>query len=508
MFSRRITFLLAAIVSFAAISTASAQVGNLRVSEVDPDADQAEVLNTGGAFTSTTTYWWCHHFIYSSTIAIGTNFPAAGYKLFSVSGLDDADADLWLYLDASFGSSASLVHGLKYGPASNVGRTYVAVGGGVWPGTSAFVPSPPVGTTLAWDEFGFDPKDWYIDETPSLGSADTVAVATVAPSLVYPASTQDFEGLQLGDMIHTVTDWAWIDASAAPGMFTARVVNDVLGDTSPRGSSTQWLRVRDQDGSDTQNRFYSPDILTDSITTEDYAFTFFVNLEELPPGGNAIKPRLTVQHFDVLFQNAWGIEFTSTEANLIVTDFGGGADTTKLYDMTSPTGVGDWVELKLYTDFTGNTINADVNGAPSGTLPISPALSTELDRLRFCYRGEGTGNINTMLIDDIGFAIVEPTGATTPNAGVVTLGQNYPNPFNPATTIEYHLDSGAFVELRLFDAAGRHVVTLDKGLRAVGGHRVTWDGRDATGRRVASGTYFYQLEAGGELQSRKLLLLK
>jgi PKD repeat protein len=71
------------------------------------------------------------------------------------------------------------------------------------------------------------------------------------------------------------------------------------------------------------------------------------------------------------------------------------------------------------------------------------------------------------------------------------LGQNNPNPFNPQTTISFDLPEQGAVILRVFDVSGRMVRVLVGGeMHDQGRHDVVWNGRDDTGRRVASGTYF------------------
>jgi hypothetical protein len=94
------------------------------------------------------------------------------------------------------------------------------------------------------------------------------------------------------------------------------------------------------------------------------------------------------------------------------------------------------------------------------------------------------------------------------------LEQNFPNPFNPETTIRFSLDQSARVRLTVFDVTGRVARPLIDGDMAAGMHQVTWDGRDARGTAVASGTYLYRLEAwspNGELAfhtTRKMILVK
>jgi len=105
-----------------------------------------------------------------------------------------------------------------------------------------------------------------------------------------------------------------------------------------------------------------------------------------------------------------------------------------------------------------------------------------------------------------GSAVEETAGVIGP---VYALEQNVPNPFNPATRIAYRVPAAADVTLKIYNLAGQLVRTLATGPRMAGGHEATWDGKDDAGQAVASGTYFYELRAGGELlQSRKMQLMK
>lgn len=85
------------------------------------------------------------------------------------------------------------------------------------------------------------------------------------------------------------------------------------------------------------------------------------------------------------------------------------------------------------------------------------------------------------------------TTAATPVA--FELKQNFPNPFNPQTTINYNLPEASHVDLRVFDALGREVTTLVTMTQNAGNFTTTWKGIDNNGASVASGVYFYRLEA-------------
>lgn len=379
-------------------SSGSGQIGSFRITEVDPRSDQVEVTNTGGDHTTTQARPFCHRFTYGSTIPAGLLFLSGEARVFQVAGLAN-DSDLWLYRSSPFTIGGNLIHGVKFGSAPNVGRASLASGVGLWSGSRSFAPTPPVGTSLAWDGFGFHPADWYVDATPTFGSADSTSPGTVPSRLMFPFSEQGFEGVLLGDEVFAVQGWSKIDESAS-GVFTVRVVNDVAGrrgDVGPDEDSTRWLRIRDQEAGDLQNRFYSSTVVSPEET--NYAWVFDVNLEDTPPGGSDVKPRFTVQHLDGSFADAWGIEFSSAGADLVVTGTGGTPAATPLYPLSSPTGVGDWVRIKIAVDFQAGVVRGSVNGVEAGSLPIDLSQTADPTQLRFCYRGEGAGNVATMLLD-------------------------------------------------------------------------------------------------------------
>ena len=99
------------------------------------------------------------------------------------------------------------------------------------------------------------------------------------------------------------------------------------------------------------------------------------------------------------------------------------------------------------------------------------------------------------------------TTVATPSL-TLTLDQNYPNPFNPSTRIDFVADKEQRVSLRVYDITGRLVTTLIDREMLAGTHSEVWDGRDANGNAVASGTYFFRLKAGTRTLTRKAVLLK
>jgi hypothetical protein len=84
------------------------------------------------------------------------------------------------------------------------------------------------------------------------------------------------------------------------------------------------------------------------------------------------------------------------------------------------------------------------------------------------------------------------------------LAQNYPNPFNPTTTIEYQIPVAAtHVALRVYNVLGQTVATLVDEVKEAGSYTARWDAS-----QMASGVYFYRLEAGDYSATRQLVLMK
>jgi hypothetical protein len=88
------------------------------------------------------------------------------------------------------------------------------------------------------------------------------------------------------------------------------------------------------------------------------------------------------------------------------------------------------------------------------------------------------------------------------------LEQNAPNPFNPSTRIRFTLPENSDVSLVVYDVAGREVRTLVNERKEANHYDIEWDGRDANGRAVASGVYFYKLQAGKHVATKKMLMMK
>jgi hypothetical protein len=84
-----------------------------------------------------------------------------------------------------------------------------------------------------------------------------------------------------------------------------------------------------------------------------------------------------------------------------------------------------------------------------------------------------------------------------------SLGQNYPNPFNPITQINYSIKEAGLVQLKVYDILGKEIATLVNTNKETGNYSV-----DFNATQLLSGVYFYKMQSGNYITSRKMLLIK
>lgn len=113
-----------------------------------------------------------------------------------------------------------------------------------------------------------------------------------------------------------------------------------------------------------------------------------------------------------------------------------------------------------------------------------------------------------------GFNNVSPSIKTFGNDDSVTnieeftLIQNYPNPFNPTTSIKYRLPMNVHVSVQIYDILGQLVATLVNSEQSAGLHEVVWNGTNARGELVPSGTYISRVKTDNEVKTINMMYLK
>lgn len=182
-----------------------------------------------------------------------------------------------------------------------------------------------------------------------------------------------------------------------------------------------------------------------------------------------------------------------------------------LWDTLSPPGA-----VTFITNGTGETTHrlrsrypetSLVEGHSVGVKTAGADFTTYVFGFHLWYMvpADGRALIGYMLQDT-------PTGAEGGESAALPdayrLEQNCPNPFNPATRIHFVLPARSRVRIDVFNILGQRVRTLMDGPLEAGRHQVEWDGRDSGRREVASGIYFYRLQAGDFTDARKMILLR
>ncbi|MFZ2325174.1 MAG: T9SS type A sorting domain-containing protein [Ignavibacteriaceae bacterium] len=87
------------------------------------------------------------------------------------------------------------------------------------------------------------------------------------------------------------------------------------------------------------------------------------------------------------------------------------------------------------------------------------------------------------------------------------MQQNYPNPFNPSTKISWQSPVGSWQTLKVYDLLGNEVVTLVNEYRNAGSYEVDFNPASSI-KNLASGIYFYKLQVGDFVETKKMILLK
>ena len=166
---------------------------------------------------------------------------------------------------------------------------------------------------------------------------------------------------------------------------------------------------------------------------------------------------------------------------------------------------------------TGASWNFTVESSKNGTITLSwdkSQLTGMTSKIILVDNGNGQ-SIDMSTVNTYAFTYSSPhsfsINGTTTKVGmdgaslptVYALMQNYPNPFNPSTKISYQLPVKTLVTLKVYDIIGREVAALVNEQQNAGIYDVTFDGS-----RLASGVYFYRIQAGTFTQTKKFVLLK
>jgi len=190
-----------------------------------------------------------------------------------------------------------------------------------------------------------------------------------------------------------------------------------------------------------------------------------------------------------------------------------------VYGENEPTYTIGWDKSLISGDLYQVTLNIyqNVNSNPSFfTMPVQIKFNTSLgDTTVTLFNDAQVQNFQFEINGEPMSIVFDPQNWILKNNTTVTavedftlplefsLEQNYPNPFNPSTTIEYNIPESGNVTLKVFDVLGNEVATLINGQNEAGTHKVDFDAS-----LLHSGVYFYRIESGSFVETKKLMLLK
>ena len=181
---------------------------------------------------------------------------------------------------------------------------------------------------------------------------------------------------------------------------------------------------------------------------------------------------------------------------------------------------GSAVQLAEFVDPNGMTGQYTFSAATLYTHPTvnSRVISLPYD-LMFVYTNQNDGSkeaaglsARARLLNDVlvyfGVPFTQADATPTPNALEPFRVRNFPNPFNPTTKIEYNMPERGHLSVKIYNVRGELVRTLVDGPAEQGPGFVMWDGTNSAGAAQASGVYFYEARAAGEVKVSKMALVK
>ena len=130
-------------------------------------------------------------------------------------------------------------------------------------------------------------------------------------------------------------------------------------------------------------------------------------------------------------------------------------------------------------------------------------LSNSVSNIEFELAGTGVINIGNA---EDKYILKKSDANHVPET--ISLFPAYPNPFNPETSLQYHLTIESYVNLTIYDMLGREVSQLVSEIQSPGIQSVQWNATDNFGKSVSAGIYLYQIQSGGFIQTKKMVLLK
>ena len=319
------------------------------------------------------------------------------------------------------------------------------------------------------------PIDFFVQEVPEVGNPPTLSINPSGPLTVQVGNTVTYD-VVANDSDDPETLDLNLNSALPPGASTSPALP--TSGSPPLTSTFTWTPTSGQVGSyifnytveDSENQQDQASITIDVIpeaTCPMPTFTESQNGEQVTVTMNANDP-----------------------SGLLRADFVDPSDNPYLNNLT--------------------VVNSDGFTSVDGVRwdPPSPAPTTAEFVLERVDQNNPSASFFLILENGCGEVVIDPELEFASGAASFTLNGSYPNPTRGPSTVDFALDEATPVQLSVYDVMGRKVATLiDRPLTA-GQHEVQWNGRSADGSAVASGMYLLRLQAGDQIATRRLTVVK
>lgn len=337
--------------------------------------------------------------------------------------------------------------------------------------------------TLAWTATESPERSWLSLDNSSGGSGEQIEVAVDVNGLAVGTYTS---AVRISDPAATnnpVDVPITLVISAEPG--TTEILADFEAESSPSLPNSGW-QVTTNGGAGCVKTLINSRTSANSQYRLDYLF-------EVPPGAG---PVYVFAEIDV---NGSG-----SDDSFWISMNGGDLCTWKNLEY-----LGDGWRRAWVFNYGSDTQHAFRVNSGTNTLNVYPRVDgafinwlvvttdPNLDLQSFVHTGTLAKSAESYPEAPVALAPVE-----------FRLRQNYPNPFNPETKISFSLPDARAVNLSIFNALGQLVAELVNGALPAGEHLYTWEARDLSGDLLPSGPYFYRIQAGEFIETRRMLLVK
>ena len=174
------------------------------------------------------------------------------------------------------------------------------------------------------------------------------------------------------------------------------------------------------------------------------------------------------------------------------------SDSTGVFLVRSEDGGNSWYEFEI-SDMNFKPL--PIGGLGQGYQGDNICITSSNDKLWPAWMDNRTGIYQIWTVPiEISSVNVEPTDKIPFE---FSLKQNYPNPFNPSTTIKYLIPQTSKVVIKVYDVLGNEIETLVNKEKSAGNYELTWHVFN-----LPSGIYFYRIQAGDFIQTKKMVLIR